>query len=66
MAGALGQTIGKAIRISEGTLGTQAPIGRSFSANTTVTAGDFSERLATFAPGAIEVEAQVIVSFQLN
>lgn len=66
MANAVGQTIGKAIKISEGTLGTQSPPYYAATSNSMAVSGSFSEKLATFAPGAIKVEAQVIVSFQLN
>lgn len=66
MASALGQTIGKAIKISEGTLGTQTHPFYTATANAAATAGNFNERLATFAAGAIKIEAQVTVSFQLN
>lgn len=67
MAASVGQTIGKAIRITEGNTANQ---NYSYSANVTSNAvsvgGSFSEGVATFAPGAIKVEAQVTVSFLLN
>jgi uncharacterized protein YggE len=64
MTAALGQTIGKAIKVTEGNMGSQ-PLA-NFGANSMGTAGGFTESLVTFAPGAIKVEAQVTVSFQLN
>ncbi len=73
MAGAIGQKIGKAISIVEVE---NVNRGYSFSglnSNTTVSnfrteSGNFSqsESVATFAPGAIKVEASVKVSFLLN
>ena len=65
MAAALGQTIGRAIKITEGNIGSQI-FANTANANSMGTAGSFSESLVTFAPGAIKVEAQVTVSFQLN
>lgn len=67
MAAALGQSIGKAVKVVEGNVG-----GQGFSnlplngRNATGITGSFTESLATFAPGAIKVEATVTVSFQLN
>ena len=67
MASSIGQTIGKAVKINE--VNTANP-NYNYSANTTSNAvsvgGSFSESVATFAPGAIKVEAQVTVSFLLN
>jgi uncharacterized protein len=64
MAAALGQTIGKAVKVTE------ANIDQSFRSGSTSNSlgatGTFSESLATFAAGAIKVEAQVTVSFGLN
>jgi uncharacterized protein YggE len=65
MAAAVGQTIGRAIKVSEGNPGSQT-FANSAGANLMGTAGSFTESLVTFAPGAIKVEAQVTVSFQLN
>ena len=67
LAGAIGQTIGKAIKITEGNTANQT-YGYSVNAtsNTVSGGGNFSESVATFAPGAIKVEAQVTVSFLLN
>jgi uncharacterized protein YggE len=69
MAGSIGQTIGKALRITEGNVSNQYLGGgvlNSVSSNYRTNNGNFSENLATFAPGAIKVEAQVTVSFLLN
>lgn len=66
MAAALGQTIGKAVKVTEGTVGGQGFTNLQLNANSMATTGSFSESLATFAPGAIKVEAHVTVSFQLN
>jgi uncharacterized protein YggE len=68
MAASIGQSIGKAIRITEGTIANR---DYSLSANATsnsigIGTGSFSESVASFAPGAIKVEAQVTVSFLLN
>lgn len=68
MAGAIGQSIGKAISIVEvenvnrgytldGASSNTVSIGNNFTQN---------ESVATFAPGAIKVEASVKVSFVLN
>lgn len=67
LAGAIDQTIGKAIRITEGNTANQT-YGYSVNAtsNTVSVGGNFSESVATFAPGAIKVEAQVTVSFILK
>ena len=66
MAAALGQTIGKAIKIVEQNAGSQSFTNLSVRANTMSMVGSFSENLASFSPGVIKVEAQVTVSFQLN
>lgn len=67
MAGAVNQTIGKAIYISEGT----SPDSR-FS-NTNINSANYvsgpvtvTESVATFSPGAIKVSSQVTVTFLLN
>jgi len=64
MAGAIGQSVGKAISISEGI--TQRPFAAGLSANTYSVSGSASEPVATFAPGSIKVTAQVTVTFLLN
>mgnify|MGYP000945824667 CR=1 FL=1 len=66
MAAALGQTIGKAIRITEGTVSSPAFTNYSANANSVAPGSTFSQSVTTFAPGAIKVEAQVTVSFLLN
>lgn len=65
MAAAVGQTIGKAIKITEGNTANQN-YSYSANSNTVSVGGTFSEGVATFAPGAIKIEAQVTVSFLLN
>lgn len=66
MAAAVGQSIGRAVKITEGNAGGQPFANYSANSNAIGTAGRFSESLVTFAPGAIKIEAQVTVSFQLN
>jgi uncharacterized protein YggE len=66
MATAVGQTIGRAIKITEGNVGGQTFSNYPANSNATATAGVFTESLVTFAPGAIKIEAQVTVSFLLN
>jgi len=66
MAAAVGQNIGRAIKVTEGNVGGQPYMGYAANSNTTGTTGVFTESLVTFAPGAIKIEAQVTVSFQLN
>jgi uncharacterized protein len=71
MAASIGQNVGKALKITEGTVANQN-YSANYSANsmsnsTSVSlSANFSQSLATFAPGAIKVEAHVTVSFQLN
>ena len=65
MAAAVGQNISRAIKITEGNIGGQ-PFTNYAANNSTVSTGVFTEPLVTFAPGAIKIEAQVTVSFQLN
>ena len=65
MAAAVGQTIGRAIKITEVNVGGQT-FNYSANSNSIGTAGAFTESLVTFAPGAIKIEAQVTVSFLLN
>jgi uncharacterized protein YggE len=66
MAAAVGQNIGRAIKITEGNVGGQPVFNYSANSNAIATTGVFTESLVTFAPGAIKIEAQVTVSFQLN
>ncbi len=72
LAASINQTIGKAIKITEGSAPNQNYSSANFSnnsvalANATSSGGGFSESLATFAPGAIKVSAEVTVSFLLN
>ena len=55
----------RAIKVAEGNIGSQT-FANAANANSLGTAGSFTESLVTFAAGAIKVEAQVTVSFQLN
>lgn len=74
MAGAINQTIGKAILIREGKFSSSFTIdGAAGSANTFIRDGNTSSRptvvskeLATFSPGAISISAEVSVIFLLN
>ena len=67
MAASVGQTIGKAVRIAEGNIANpNYGYAANVTSNTVSVGGTFSEGVATFAPGAIKVEAQVTVSFLLN
>ena len=66
MATAVGQTIGRAIKITEGNVGGQTFANYSANSNAIGTAEVFAESLVTFAPGAIKIGAQVTVSFVLN
>ena len=71
LAASIEQTIGKAIKITEGSAGNQNYYSANYSNNTSVAnfrseTTSVSETLATFAPGAIKVEAQVTVVFLLN
>ena len=66
MAAAVGQTVGRAIKITEGTVGGQMFGNYLANSNTVATGGVFTESLVTFAPGAIKIEAHVTVSFLLN
>ena len=66
MAAAVGQTVGRAIKITEGNVGGQMLANYSSNSNTIATGGVFTESLVTFAPGAIKIEAHVTVSFLLN
>jgi len=67
MAGSIGQTIGKAIRITEVSTSPAYGYTANMSNNTFGGfTGPVTENVATFAPGAIKIEAQVTVSFLLN
>lgn len=67
LAAAVGQTIGKAIKITEGLSFTPYSNYQSNSlSNVSSTGGSFSESSTTFAPGSITITAQVTVSFLLN
>jgi uncharacterized protein YggE len=69
MSASIGQTLGKALKITEGNIANQsysANYSNTVTSNITTVGGNFSESVATFAPGAIKVEAQVTVSFLLN
>ena len=71
MAGAINQTIGKAISVKEGKLSDQLlSASNTYAANTTVSYQNgprpVSEKLATFSPGAISINAEVAVVFLLN
>lgn len=68
LAGAINQTIGKAVRIVETSspqqsYGANANSANNFAVSSTAVV---SETLATFAPGAIKVSAEVSVTFLLN
>jgi uncharacterized protein YggE len=66
MAAAVGQNIGRAIKITEASVGGQPFVNYAANSNAIGTTGVFSESVATFAAGSIKIEAQVTVSFQLN
>ena len=68
MTASIGQSVGKAVRITEGNVANQNYYSNNFSVNSNITSttGNFSQSVANFAPGAIKVEAQVTVSFLLN
>lgn len=69
MAAAIGQTIGKAIFISEGTpqnLSLSGVNSNSNSINFRSGPVTVSESVATFSPGAIKISSQVTVTFLLN
>ena len=69
MAGAVGQTVGKAVKIVEGVVGSKFIAG-GVASNTTANyrslVGNVSESVASFGPGAITVSADVNVHFFLN
>jgi uncharacterized protein len=67
MAGAIGQTVGKAIYIAEGNISdarSSSGLANTISSYSGPTV--ISESVATFAPGAIRVASQVTVTFLLN
>lgn len=74
MAGAIGQTIGKAIRISEGTISNTNLNYGNFSANSNATANisrlptveTVSTSIGSFSPGTITISASATVIFILN
>lgn len=69
MAGAIGQKIGRAIRITEGTVGSRyiaGGVASNFSVNATSQSGSVSETVAEFGPGSITVSADVTVNFRLD
>lgn len=67
MAGAVNQTIGKAIYISEGT-GQDLRMSGSNSNSLNISAGPVTvtQPVANFSPGAIRISSQVSVTFLLN
>ena len=66
MAAAVGQKIGKALKIVEGSLGTVPSGNYQLSANGIQNNVGFDDDNGVFAPGVVKVEAQVTVSFQLD
>jgi uncharacterized protein YggE len=74
MAGSIGQTIGKAIRITEGTISNSNLNFSNLSANSNITANfrstptveTTSTSIGSFSPGTITVSAQATVIFILN
>ena len=66
MADSIGQTIGKAVKITEGTVSNQYYSNISANNNIQVSSVTVTENLATFSPGTIKVEADVTVGFLLN
>jgi hypothetical protein len=70
MAGAINQTIGKAISITEGTAeaGRYAFANGALANSVNISTGPVtvSQSVATFSPGAIKVTSQVTVTFLLN
>lgn len=73
MAGAIGQTIGKAIRITEGTISNSTLNYSNISANSnavnfrsTPAVETVSTNVGSFSPGTITVSAQATVVFTLN
>ena len=72
MAGAIGQTIGKAIRITEGTISSSELNYSANSSNNTANIRSIpavetvSTNIGSFSPGTITVSAQATVVFILN
>lgn len=73
MAAAIGQSVGKAIFVKEGNLSDKMLNFSGLANNSNVTILDgisrttvVSDKLATFSPGAISINAQVSVIFLLN
>lgn len=73
MTGAIGQTIGKAIKINEGNASDKYYSSGALNANsvsrldlTTPRTVSVTNKLATFSVGTINIEATVTVVFQLN
>lgn len=70
MAGAVGQSIGKAVKVVEGTVGSRyisgGVLGTNATANISRPTGTTSETVAEFNPGSISVTADVTVSFLLD
>ncbi|MBX7054083.1 MAG: SIMPL domain-containing protein [Pyrinomonadaceae bacterium] len=73
MTGAIGQTLGKAIKITEGTASDKYYSNSNFSANSTSNIDgavprqvSVSNNLATFSAGSITVESSVTVVFRLD
>lgn len=66
MAASINQTIGKAVKITEGTVSNQYYSNLSANSNVRASVVTVTENLATFSPGTIKVEADVTVSFLLN
>jgi uncharacterized protein YggE len=65
MAGSVGQEIGKAIKIIEGS--SESRYGNFSNSNYSTDAGPATtSSVATFAPGSIKIDAEVTVSFLLN
>lgn len=65
MAGAVNQTIGKAIYIAESNSSGSSSVN-NFSANARSGPITVTESVATFSPGTIKINAQVTVTFLLN
>lgn len=73
MSAAIGQTVGKAIKINEGTVSDKYFSNSNFASNATrvispssVVNVSTTSKLATFSAGSINVEASVTVVFLLN
>lgn len=70
MAGAIGQTIGKALKVTEGAVGSRyislGVLSANSVANITRPATSTSETVAEFSPGSITVSANVTIVFALD